>query len=401
MKLDYALLLLCPIVLLTGSCSDSSKVSGGTIEDSNAISEAQIKEWYNFGLDENGVARKHLTGGELTVMGNGSGMRAECTADSSALAMTIQISEDVAISTLNASKLGKSCDSMFVEFKGSCNDKKNSEFFSISNGCKDGTFDAACRISEVEADSVNSLTSQFSNQAANRCSAISRNAQTSTGHFELPSSSSTAGESSSSISEPDTTIREVVNPIDTAVSIDSSRTLEKYVLQFATSSEDLSFDNHVIAYNGTPQRSCIDYAERATGISTTSLLSNSPIVQMERDSIVQCFPMAAKLLKEQNSDEKESCRYFMTFASDGGQPTGHVLSSIANGELEFTSVNRSGMCATSNMFFAVFFLIEDCENEIEATEFQTSHKTFTSEIWNCENSNSNSNVSAYREWIKL
>jgi hypothetical protein len=122
---------------------------------------------------------------------------------------------------------------------------------------------------------------------------------------------------------------------------------------------------------------------------------------MERDSIVQCFPMAAKLLKEQNSDEKESCRYFMTFASDGGQPTGHVLSSIANGELEFTSVNRSGMCATSNMFFAVFFLIEDCENEIEATEFQTSHKTFTSEIWNCENSNSNSNVSAYREWIKL
>ena len=83
------------------------------------------------------------------------------------------------------------------------------------------------------------------------------------------------------------------------------------------------------------------------------------------------------------------------------EPTGHVLSSIANGELEFTSVNRSGMCAKSNMFFAVFFLIEDCENEIEATEFQTSHKTFTSEIWNCENSNSNSNVSAYREWIKL
>ena len=381
------------------ACSESDKTAGGSIEDPNAISEDQIKEWYNFGVDENEVTRTLLTGGELAVMNNGSGMRAECTADSSALAMTIQISEDLVISTLNASKLGESCDSMFVEFKASCNDKENSKFFSISNGCKDGSFDAACRISEIESDSANMLISYFSNTAAERCSAISKNAETSTGRFEIPSSSSNAGESSSSISEPDTSSREVTNPIDTTVSIDSSRTLENYVMQFTTSTEELSFDKHVIAYNGSPKMSCMDYATRITGISTTDLIPYSPVVQIERDSIILCFPMTAKLLKEKNPEE--NCRYFMTFASDGNQPTGHVLSSVANGELEFTSVKRSGMCPTSNMFFAVFFLIEDCKNEIESTEFQTTHKTFTSEIWSCEEGKSNPNVFAYNEWIKL
>ena len=399
MKFDNAFLLLCPIILMASACSESDKAAGGSIEDQNAISEDQIKEWYNFGVDENEVARTLLTGGELAVMKNGSGMRAECTADSSALAMTIQLSEDVVISTLNASKLGESCDSMFVEFKASCNDKENSKFFSISNGCKDGSFDAACRISEIESDSANMLINYFSNTAAERCSAISKNAETSTGRFEIPSSSSNAGESSSSISEPDTSSREVTNPIDTTVSIDSSRTLEKYVMQFTTSTEELSFDNHVIAYNGSPKMNCIDFAEHATGVSTTDLIPNSPFISIERDSIVQCFPMTAKLLKEQNSEE--NCHYFMTFVSDGGQPTGHVLTSIANGELEFTGVKRSGMCAVSDMFFAVFFLIEDCENEIESTEFQTTHKTFTSEIWSCEEGKSNPNVFAYNEWIKL
>ena len=399
MKFDNAFLLLCPIILMASACSESDKAAGGSIEDQNAISEDQIKEWYNFGVDENEVARTLLTGGELAVMNNGSGMRAECTADSTALAMTIQISESVVISTLNASKLGESCDSMFVEFKASCNDKESSKFFSISNGCKDGSFDAACRISEIESDSANMLISYFSNTAAERCSAISKNAETSTGRFEIPSSSSNAGESSSSISEPDTIIREVVSPIDTAVSIDSSRTLDNYVMQFTTSTEELSFDNHVIAYNGSPKMSCIDFAERATGVSTTDLIPNSPFVPIEKDSIVQCFPMTANLLKEQNSEE--NCRYFMTFVSDGGQPTGHVLSSVANGELEFTSVKRSGMCPTSNMFFAVFFLIEDCKNEIESTEFQTTHKTFSSKIWSCEEGNYNPDAFTYGEWIKL
>ena len=382
------------------ACSESDKTAGGAIEDPNA----SLEEWFNYGLEWNESAYAKIDGGKIAqAKGNETGARAECTGDSATYAMTIQIENGISITTQQATGLGDSCDSVYTSYKTSCMSMPHSEFLvqnaPISNGCKDGAFKAACVVNEIEDNAINGLISDFSNTAADRCSAISKNAQSSTGRFETPSSSSTAGESSSSISEPDTTIREVVSPVDTAVSIDSSRTLENYVMQFAANTEELSFDNHVIAYNGTPKMSCMDFAERATGVSATDLIPNSPFVPIERDSIVQCFPMTAKLLKEKNSEE--NCRYFMTFASDGNQPTGHVLSSIANGELEFTGVKRSGMCAVSDMFFAVFFLIEDCENEIESTEFQTTHKTFTSEIWSCEEGNYNPDAFTYGEWIKL
>lgn len=382
------------------ACSESDKTAGGAIEDQNA----SLEEWFNYGLEWKESAYAKIDGGKIAqAEGNETGARAECTGDSATYAMTIQIENGISITTQQATGLGDSCDSVYTKYKTSCMSMPHSEFLvqnaPISNGCKDGAFKAACVVNEIEDDAINGLISDFSNTAADRCSAISKNAQSSTGRFEIPSSSSTAGESSSSISGPDTTIHEVVSPIDTAVSIDSSRTLENYVMQFAASTEELSFDNHVIAYNGSPKMNCIDFAERATGVSTTDLIPNSPFVPIEKDSIVQCFPMTANLLKEQNSEE--NCRYFMTFVSDGGQPTGHVLSSVANGELEFTSVKRSGMCPTSNMFFAVFFLIEDCKNEIESTEFQTTHKTFSSKIWSCEEGNYNPDAFTYGEWIKL
>ena len=383
------------------ACSESDKTAGGAIEDPNA----SLEEWFNYGLEWNESAYAKIDGGKIAqAKGNETGARAECTGDSATYAMTIQIENGISITTQQATGLGDSCDSVYTSYKTSCMSMPHSEFLvqnaPISNGCKDGAFKAACVVNEIEDNAINGLISDFSNTAAERCSAISKNTETSTGRFEIPSSSSNAGESSSSISEPDTSSREVTNPIDTTVSIDSSRTLEKYVMQFTTSTEELSFDKHVIAYNGSPKMSCMDYATRITGISTTDLIPYSPVVQIEKDSIVQCFPMTAKLLKEQNSEEK-GCRYFMTFASDGNQPTGHVLSSVENGELEFTGVKRSGMCAVSDMFFAVFFLIEDCENEIESTGFQTTHKTFTSEIWSCEEGRSTPNVFAYNEWIKL
>ena len=53
MKFDFGLLLLCSIILLLESCSESNKVSGGTIEDQNALLEKQVNDWYNYGMDLN------------------------------------------------------------------------------------------------------------------------------------------------------------------------------------------------------------------------------------------------------------------------------------------------------------------------------------------------------------
>ena len=389
-------------LITLAACSDSDTTAGGSIEDQNA----SLEDWFNYGSNWKESAYTKIDGGKIALTeGKETGARAECTADSTTYTMTIQIENGILITTQQATGLSDSCDSIYTSYKTSCMSSPHSEFLVqnalISNGCKDGAFKAACVVEEIEDDAINGYISDFNNTAANRCSAISKIARSFTGYFEIPSSSSTAGESSSSVYDPDTFSLITVNPVDTAINIDSTQTLENYVLQFAASLEELSFDNHVIAYSGLTGMNCMDYATRITGISTTNLIPNSPVIQIERDSIFQCFPMTAKLLKEQNSNEKESCRYFMTFTSDGNQPTGHVLSSIANGELEFTSVKRSGLCAVTNMFFSVFFLIEDCDNEIESTEFQTTHKTFTSEIWNCEEEKSNSSVSAYGEWIKL
>ena len=86
----------------------------------------------------------------------------------------------------------------------------------------------------------------------------------------------------------------------------------------------------------------------------------------------------------------------------GGLLTGSVLSHVADGELEFTKVKPSGECVSSDDYFSVFFLIEDCKNEIMSTEPQVTHKTFESEFWKCEDGNYSPNPKAnpYGEWFR-
>ena len=399
MKFDFGFLLLCSLGLLLGSCSESNKVSGGTIEDQNALLEQQVNDWYNYGLDLNEAAYARIDGGRLSVMDDGSGARAECTADSASVAMTIQISGSTVVTTLEAEGLEKSCDSAFAEFKTNCDKKSNSDFFTLSDGCKEGAFDAACRVKAIESDSANILISYFSAIATNRCFEMSKNAKVSTGRGETPSSSSRGIGSSSSTGEqvPLTT----ATSSNTAITIRYEQTLENYVLQYASNDEQLSFDDHVIAYNGSPSMSCLDFAEITLNVNTMGL--KSPLVKIEKNDMSQCFPMTAKIMSTHWDEKDESCQYFITFVDGGGLLTGTVLSHVDDGELEFTTMKPSGECVISNdVYFSVFFLIEDCKNEIMSTEPQVTHKTFESEFWKCEDRNYSPTPKAnsYGEWFK-
>ena len=400
MKFDFGLLLLCSLVLLLESCSESNKVSGGTIEDQNALLEKQVNDWYNYGLDLNEAAYAKIDGGRLAVLDDGSGARAECTADSASIAMTIQISGSVAVTTLKAEGLEQSCDSAFAEFKTNCDNKSNSEFFTLSEGCKEGAFDAACRVKAIESDSANILITYFSAIATNRCFEMSRNAQNSTGRGVTPSSSSKGGESSSSSSAGGREPVSTLSPSDTAVTIKYEQTLENYVLQYASSADQLSFDEHVIAYNGLPSMNCIDFAELTLNVNTMEL--KSPLVKIEENDVSRCFPMTAKIMKNRLKEKNESCQYFITFVDGSSLLTGSVLSHVADGELEFTKAKPSGECVSTDDYFSVFFLIEDCENEIMSTKPQVTHKTYESEFWKCENGNYNPNPKAnpYGEWFR-
>lgn len=400
MRFDFGLLLLCSLTLLLESCSESNKVSGGTIEDQNALLEKQVNDWYNYGLDLNEAAYAKIDGGRLAVLDDGSGARAECTADSASIAMTIQISGSVAVTTLKAEGLEQSCDSAFAEFKTNCDNKSNSEFFSLSEGCKEGAFDAACRVKAIESDSANILITYFSAIATNRCFEMSRNAQNSTGRGVTPSSSSKVSESSSSSTAGGREPLSTISSSDTAVTIKYEQTLENYVLQYASSVDQLSFDEHVIAYNGLPGMNCIDFVELILKVNTMEL--KSPLVKIEENDIPQCFPMTAKIMKNRLKEKNESCQYFITFVDGGGLLTGSVLSHVADGELEFTKVKPSGECVSTDDYFSVFFLIEDCKNEIMSTAPQVTHKTYESEFWKCEDGNYSPSPKAnpYGEWFR-
>ena len=400
MKFDFGFLLLCSLGLLLESCSESNKVSGGTIEDQNALLEQQVNDWYNYGLDLNEAAYARIDGGRLAVMDDGSGARAECTADSASVAMTIQISGSTVVTTLEAEGLEKSCDSAFAEFKTNCDKKSNSEFFTLSDGCKDGAFDAACRVKAIESDSANILISYFSAIATNRCFGMSKNAKVSTGKGETPSSSSREIGSSSSSSVGERDPLSIISSSDTAIIIKNDQTLENYVLQYVSNDGQLSFDERVIAYNGSPSMNCSDFLELSLNVNTMDL--KSPLVRIEEKDISQCFPVTAKIMKESLMEKDKSCQYFITFVDGGGILTGSVLSRVADGELEFTKVKPSGECIANDIYFSVFFLIEDCENEIKSTEPQVAHKTFESEFWKCEDGNYSPTPKAnsYGEWFK-
>ena len=384
------------------ACSESGKVSGGTIEDQNAITEAQVSEWYNFGLDTKEAAYTIIDGGRLAVLNDSTGARAECSADSSTLSMTIQISGTTAISTLKADSLNNSCDSIFTAFKDNCAETPNSEFYSISKGCKDGAFDAACRTSAIASNSTNAMLKKFSDIAAERCSEITKNAQFSTGIYETMSSGTSTPKSSSSFTEQGTSTCEncETTPPDTAVTIDSSRTLENYILQYATSEEELSFDSRVIAYNGSISNDCIKSIEGTTNIAINDLSEKLPLFIVFWPNIKSCFPMTANLREE--SFTKKKCQHLMAIDYDAGHPTAHVLSRIGNDEVEFTGVKPSGECSFSAAIEPILFLIEDCEYEIQQGRPQITYKTFESKIWTCEDDahSPSPRTTPYLEWFK-
>lgn len=384
------------------ACSESAKVSGGTIEDQNAITEAQVSEWYDFGLDAKEAAYTIIDGGRLAVLNDSTGARAECTADSSTLSMTIQIPGTTVISTLKADGLNNSCDSIFTAFKDNCADTPNSEFYSISKGCKGGAFDAACRTSAIASDSISAMLKKFNNLAAERCSEITKNAQFSTGIYETMSSGTTTPKSSSSFTEQGTSTCEncETTPPDTAVTIDSSRTLENYILQYAASEEELSFDSRVIAYNGSISNDCIKSIEGTAHTVIKDLYDKLPLFPILLPNIESCFPMTAKIMEGPFAEK--NCQYLMAIDYDAGQPTAHVLSHIGNDEVEFTGVKPSGECSFSAAIEPILFLIEDCEYEIQPDRPQITYKTFESEIWRCEDDTHSPSprTTPYLEWFK-
>lgn len=373
-------------VLVLLACTDDNSSVGGTTVDPNAVTAEVLSGWYNFGtgLPKDSVSK--LTGGTLAIYS--AGARAECSADGTTLKKTIQFisygdSSQYVVYTFQASGLGNVCDSTFNAFKTKCA-ALNGLFF--GSACQNDSIEAACRATASEGTFELSALQEFENDAADACSELSKNADSTSGRIETPSSSSINSESSSSSAGADDSC--TVNCVsssskDTLVEIDENATLSNYTAQFKDVPEKYLSDSLVLAYNGN---------------GCKYIQSVNSVLEITRDQIADCFPMTDSLMKRRS--QVKDCKYYLTGSDDGAQPTGHILSKVSSDGIAFTTVSTGGVCMKNQNFFTVAFLIEDCNNLI-SEKTPVTNSVYTSGTWKCEDGTYSPglNVKAYGEWF--
>lgn len=412
-------------VLALMGCTDNN-VSGAAIED-NAVAQNSSSSKANGSSNSmNGPSQivfstkatevLNVDNADISVYGEENGAEAGCTADGKSFEAKLKVNDGLVENSIEMKNFGSSCDSVLAEFVASCqsralvfNGSNNKESCDENGDVTAYCFDDRAVAMTVCTETVpgtcttkpakttidfNELFNDFSKFSGNVCNAISKGASSTTGRFTTPSSTSRDMSSSSTEpSDPDTlnviAIPRDSTPIDTA-----AFTLDKYTAQFTDDPGELSFDEHVLAYNGgLPSTAYLneDIEQNSTGI-------NPFLKEINVSDIGNYFPMTAAIVG--NRTPKENCKTFLVLSHDGAQPTGHVLSKISKGSIEISSVNPGGPCMQTAMFFPIAFLVEDCDDLLdENTEF--SYNRFTSKTWACETLGSpTKKARAYGEWYR-
>ena len=412
-------------VLALMGCSDSN-VSGAAIED-NAVAQNSSSSKANGSSNSmNGPSQivfstkatkvMNVDNVDISVYGEENGAEAGCTADEKSFEAKLKVNDGLVENSIEMKNFGSSCDSVLAEFVASCqsralvfngsNNKEScDEHGNVIAYCVDdravgmtictNNVPGTCTTKPAKTTiDFNELFKDFSKFSGEVCNAISKGASSTTGRFTTPSSTS-RDMSSSSTEPPDTdTLNVIAIPRDTTPIDTAAFTLDKYTVQFTDDPSELSFDEHVLAYNGgLPSTAYLDedIEQNRSGI-------NPFLKEINVSDIGNYFPMTAAIVG--NRTPKENCKTFLVLSHDGGQPTGHVLSKISKGSIEISSVNPGGPCMQTAMYFPIAFLVEDCDGLLdENTEF--SYNRFTSKTWACETLGSPTKKAVtYGEWYR-
>ena len=403
-------------LIACSSDSSSDKMTGATIDpdaiarnfssSSNPGSSADNFDFPEIAFKTAATSVVALDGGELKTFEAENGASAECTGDEKSYISKIQIDADgVVKNSLELKNFGSGCDSVLAEFVASChsqavvyNGKDDKESCDENGNVKSYCYDDRA-VTTIPADSTvnfNDIVRNLSTFSEELCNDVYKDAKIKMGIFSTLSSSS-HDESSSSIEPPDPdmdTLNVIVIPWDTTPIDTAAFTLDKYTAQFTDDPSELSFDEHVLAYNGgLPSTAYLDedIEQNRSGI-------NPILKEINVSDIGNYFPMTAAIVG--NRTPKENCKTFLVLSHDGAQPTGHVLSKISKGSIEISSVYPGGPCMQTAMYFPIAFLVEDCDGLLdENTEF--SYNRFTSKTWACETLGSPTKKAvAYGEWYR-
>ena len=353
-----------------------------------------------------------VDGGELKTFEAESGASVGCSANGITYSSEIQISSNnLVVTHLKLENAGKLCSGIYTRFSASCgsipdwwegcDEDGNLELFCGDHRMESltictATNPSSCTTKEGDTTVTYSMvTSDFSATATDICSKIF-SAESSEMHIKTPSSSSngdslkassssSAPESSSSGKTTPRLIDEYGNPV---TEIDTAKyKLVNYTAQFTDDPSKLSFDSHVLAYNGNYAYSS-DFNESAPTIK-----------EITTDKVAEYFPLTAAVAGEKINPD--NCKLYIIAVNDGGQPTGHVLSKVSEGSVEVYSVDPGGNCMITQAMLAVSFLVQDCDGLIDENA-EISHKAFTSEVWACEAGkySPTKKAGAYGEWYR-
>ena len=407
---------------LSACSSDDSSIAGSTTipnatanNDSNSIVTNDQFTKIVFMTEATSV--DSLQGGELKVFEEESGAMAACSADDKAYSSEIQIdNNNMVVTHLKLKNAGNLCEGILIRFSEACGKQaapwaKCDENGSVETFCGDYRMTSITKCTAnnppscttTEADTTitfGTLVGEFFDGASDICNKISEGAESTSGRFEIPSSSSGKQDSeieSSPSVEPITSsnsnpgngglIDKEGNPV---TSIDTaSFTLENYTAQFTDNPSELAFDSLVLAYNGTLHTF-------VTNDSNQIVVEGNFVKEISAEEVSTYFPLTAAVAGERINPD--NCKLFVVTTTDYGGPTGHVLTELDEGEIKISSVYASGRCVQTNALKPVAFLVRDCSNVVDVNaEFTSS--PYQSTLWNCDSSPTQE-VKTYFEWYR-
>ena len=336
---------------------------------------------------------------KIEVYGEENGAQASCSVDGKGYSASMKVDGGVINQHLELNNMGSLCDSILQDFIESCSGKAmvfNSD--STKESCdKGGNVDVICFNDPTTIEPTQDLDSilrDFSQNSGKSCNAIAHQGM---GIFEWGqvqnSSSSGQGVSSSNVEPTSSSIIVLGSsePIDTA-----SFTLDKYTAQFTDNPDELSFDSHVLAYNGT-----------LSPIITRDIFSTENYVtgdgnfvrEISAEEVSDYFPLTTAVAGERLNPG--NCKLFVVVIIDSNQPTGHVLTDFSKGLVEISEVKNSGLLYWTDAIKPVAFLARDCDGLIN-TNFDFLFSRFQSTKWiRGENPESVAmEAYAYGEWYR-
>lgn len=157
---------------------------------------------------------------------------------------------------------------------------------------------------------------------------------------------------------------------DICNSLYADMTLDNYSKQFTENVDELSFDDHVLAFNGGG----------AIYISAPDSITH--IKEISPQEVLESFPNTVQYVG--NSLFSENCKLYSVSLGINSYYYGFVLNKVSKDSIEITKIAPSGNCTygKSDFLRKAEFLVQDCDGLIDENAETIIHN-YTSSIWKC------------------